>query len=102
MQALAQVPQQRLRAVDPALRGEIGKAELEDPRRQRKVSALLLDIAELGERAQHAPRGGARQIRGLGRLRQSHGRLLLAERAEHRQPLGERRHEFLVLGIAVT
>ena len=59
---LAQLFHQRQRAVDPVLRREIGEAEFEDARRQRERAAVLHDIAERGQRAQHAPRGRARQI----------------------------------------
>ena len=47
-----------------------------------------------------ATKGGLK-IGNLGRLRKGHGRPLLAERAKHREALGERRHEFLVLGIVM-
>ena len=96
--ALAQVLHQRNGAVDPALGGEIGKAELQDVGRERKLAAVLFDIAELGQRAQNSPRGRARHAGGERRLRQRHGRPLPAETTEHGESLGERRHELLVVG----
>ncbi len=101
-EAFAQLAHQGQRAIDPALRREVGEAEIEDLRRQREHPAILLDIAELGEGAQHASRGGPREVRDPCRLRQGHRRPLPAERAKHREALGQRRHEFLVLGIAFT
>ena len=65
-------------------------------------AAALLDIAELGERAQDPPRRRARDIGGERGLRQRHRRPLLAERAEHGEALGERRHELLVVGHATA
>ena len=59
---------------------------------------MLLHVAELGERAQDPPRGRARDIGGDRRLRQRHRRPLLAEAAEHGEPLGKGRHELLVVG----
>ena len=101
-ETLTQFAHQRQRAIDPALRRQIGKAEIQDPRRQRKRPAVLLDDSRAGEGAQHAPRGGARQVGDLGRLGQGHRRPLPAERAKHRETLGERRHELLVVRIAET
>lgn len=98
VRALAQLLHQRSGAVDPALGGEIGEAELQDVGRERELAAMLLDVAELGERAQDAPGGRARHVGGHRRLRQRHGRPLFAEAAEHGEPLGERRHELLVVG----
>ena len=43
----AEFPHQGQRAVDPALGREIGKAEIQDLRRQRKLAAILFDIAKL-------------------------------------------------------
>ena len=88
--------QKRRRLLDPALRGEIAEAEFEDLRRQRELPAVLLDVAERGQRAQNAPRRRAREIGDRRGLRQRHRRALAGEGAHDGQPLGERRHELAV------
>ena len=97
MKLLAELAQLRRRLFDPVLCRKISKAEFEDSRRQREFAPVLHDIAELGERAQNAPRGGARKPGRFRRLRQRHRRPLLVERAEQRQTFGERGHELFVL-----
>ncbi len=99
LEALAEFFHQRLRALDPALRGEIGEAEIEHGGREEELAAGLLHIAEAAQRAQDAAGGGARQA-GLARhLRQRHRRPLPPEQGQHAEPLGERRHELLVVAF---
>jgi len=77
-------------------RGEVGKAEVEDPGRQAEQPALEAHIAEADQREQDAAGAGAREAGRLGHLGQRLRGAFGIEGADDREPARERLH----VGIA--
>ncbi len=101
LERVAELLHQRLGAVDPRLGREIGEAELEDARREREAAGRSARHSRGSASVRSTRRAAARDRPvDLGRLGQRHRRVLLAERAEDGEALGERRHEFLVAAPA--
>ena len=76
--------------------GQVGIAELEHPRPQRELPAVVADVTELDQGQQEPARRRPGQARRLGDLAQAQPLSVRPERPDHRQPAVQRLDEVTV------